>query len=189
MDDLQGSSATVTTMPQLANLLRDLRRRQSRSTGRPPLTYRQLAARTGWSHGIIGEYLAGRVLPPTDRFDDLVRLLGATPAEQVALASARDRVEEQRAAAEHPDQRPRDWSGVAPRQLPADLTTFAGRTWQLALLDRLTAERRPIVPDSTIGRRSAVSRSSRASCQVRPANVVRSAGSCRGATPDQSRGR
>ncbi|WP_327011530.1 tetratricopeptide repeat protein [Dactylosporangium sp. NBC_01737] len=148
---MQGSSATVTTMPQLANLLRGLRRRQSRSTGRPPLTYRQLAARTGWSHGIIGEYLAGRVLPPTDRFDALVRLLGATPAEQVALASARDRVEEQRAAAEHPDQRPRDWSGVAPRQLPADLTTFAGRTWQLALLDRLTAERRPIVLSGTAG--------------------------------------
>ncbi len=146
MDDMQGSSATVTTMPELASLLRDLRRRQSRRTGRPPLTYRQLAARTGWSHGIIGEYLAGRVLPPTDRFDDLVRLLGATPAEQLALAAARDRVEEQRT-----DDRPRDWSGVAPRQLPADLTTFAGRTWQLALLDRLTAERRPIVLSGTAG--------------------------------------
>ncbi|MEV4516126.1 helix-turn-helix domain-containing protein, partial [Dactylosporangium sp. NPDC049525] len=152
MDDTQGSHATVRTMPELANLLRNLRRRQSRRTGRPPLTYRQLAALTGWSHGIIGEYLAGRVLPPTDRFDDLVRLLGATPAEQIALASARDRVEEQRTAApDHADQRSRDWSGVAPRQLPADLTTFAGRTWQLALLDRLTAERRPIVLSGTAG--------------------------------------
>jgi tetratricopeptide (TPR) repeat protein len=154
VDDTQGSWATVTTMPELANLLRDLRRRQSRRTGVPPLTYRQLAARTGWSHGIIGEYLAGRVLPPTDRFDDLVRLLGATPAEQTALASARDRVEEQRTAApaaDHAGQRARGWSGVAPRQLPADLTTFAGRTWQLALLDRLTAERRPIVLSGTAG--------------------------------------
>ncbi|MEV0129147.1 tetratricopeptide repeat protein [Dactylosporangium sp. NPDC050688] len=163
VDDMQASTATVRTMPELASLLRDLRRRQSRRTGRPPLTYRQLAARTGWSHGIIGEYLAGRVLPPTDRFDDLVRLLGATPAEQAALASARDRVEEQRAAehteqrprdrsgAEHTEQRLRDRSGVAPRQLPADLTTFAGRTWQLALLDRLTAERRPIVLSGTPG--------------------------------------
>ncbi|MDG6110279.1 tetratricopeptide repeat protein [Dactylosporangium aurantiacum] len=150
MDDLQGSAATVGTMPELASLLRDLRRRQSRRTGRPPLTYRQLAARTGWSHGIIGEYLAGRVLPPTDRFDVLVRLLGAAAAEQAALASARDRVEEQRAA-EHTEQRPRDRSGVAPRQLPADLTTFAGRTWQLALLDRLTADRRPILVSGTAG--------------------------------------
>ncbi|MFC4041626.1 tetratricopeptide repeat protein [Dactylosporangium siamense] len=147
---MQDSPATVTTRPALANLLRDLRRRQARATGRPPLTYRQLAARTGWSHGIIGEYLAGRVLPPTDRFDDLVRLLGATPSEQAALASARDRVEEQRAA-DHTVQAPRDRSGVAPRQLPADLVTFAGRTWQLALLDRLTADRRPIVLSGTAG--------------------------------------
>lgn len=266
MDDTQGSYATVTTMPELAAVLRDLRRRQSSCSGHPPLTYRQLAARTGWSHGIIGEYLAGRVLPPTDRFDDLVRLLGATRVEQRALASARDRVEEQRtrtsaatgasssvhppgsartaasarrpgsaqapdphgtpssartpgpaspqtsdpaqspastrtaastrtpAAAPGPgsaqtsdpartptsmrapvrrtapaqasaartpgfprdegitpDERRRDWPGVAPRQLPADLTMFAGRSWQLAQLDQLIAERRPIVVSGTAG--------------------------------------
>lgn len=46
------------------------------------------------AHGIIGDYFSGKRLPPTDRFDDLVRLLGASPAEQGALATARDRVEE-----------------------------------------------------------------------------------------------
>ena len=84
------------TLADLAGVLRALRRRQARLRGGAEPTYRELAAATGWSHGIIGEYLGGRVLPPTDRFDVLVRLLGATPAEQGALATARDRVEEQR---------------------------------------------------------------------------------------------
>ena len=48
------------------------------------LTYRELAAKTGWSQAAIWDDFAGRTLPPTDRFDDLVRLLGATPAEQGA---------------------------------------------------------------------------------------------------------
>jgi hypothetical protein len=54
-------------------VLRGLRRRLARQRGGAEPTYRELAAMTGWSHGIIGEYLTGRVLPPTDRFDVLVR--------------------------------------------------------------------------------------------------------------------
>ncbi|WP_155373880.1 ATP-binding protein [Catellatospora vulcania] len=116
----------VRTLDELAGLLRGLRRRHARRTRTPQLSYRDLAASTGWSHGIIGEYLSGRVLPPTDRFDTLVRLLGATPAEQGALATARDRVEEQR--------RPR---ATAPHQLPADVPAFTGRDAQLSALDAL----------------------------------------------------
>lgn len=86
----------VETVEDLGRILRQLRRREARQRGESELTYRQLAARTGWSHGIIGEYLAGKVLPPTDRFDELVRLLGATPREQGALATARDQIEESR---------------------------------------------------------------------------------------------
>jgi hypothetical protein len=71
--------------------------------GGAQLSYRELAAATGWSHGVIGGYLAGTVLPPTDRFDVLIRLLGASPAEQGALATARDRVEESRRRAIPPD--------------------------------------------------------------------------------------
>src|SRR5688572_20000866 len=90
---------SVGSVADLALILRELRRRHARLRGTAELTYRELAARTGWSHGIIGEYLAGRVLPPTDRFDVLIRLLGASPAEQGALATARDRVEETRRGA------------------------------------------------------------------------------------------
>src|SRR5882757_718319 len=72
----------VRSLPDLARVLRELRRRHARDRGGAELTYRELAAATGWSHGIIGEYLAGRILPPTDRFDVLVRMLGAAPAEQ-----------------------------------------------------------------------------------------------------------
>lgn len=93
-----GSSAVaeVVTVAELGRLLRWLRRRQARQAGEAVLTYRELAGKTGWSRGIIGEYFAGHVLPPTDRFDELIRLLDTTPAEQGALATARDRIEEHR---------------------------------------------------------------------------------------------
>src|SRR5437899_1861650 len=123
-----GDPSGVTTLDELAELLRDLRRRQARRERSMPLSYRELAARTGWSHSTIGEYLAGRVLPPTDRFDALIRLLGAAPAEQGALAAARDRVEEHRRLADVV-------ATEVPRQLPADIAGFAGRAGATARLD------------------------------------------------------
>lgn len=143
---LTEEAAAVSTRQELALLLRELRRRQGRQRADTPLTYRELAAKTGWSRGIIGEYLVGNVLPRTDRFDALIRLLGATPAEQGALATARDRVEEhQRGSQPAPDvigsARP------LPRQLPTDVSGFVGRTRALAELDRLllAGRRQPAV--------------------------------------------
>lgn len=86
----------VDTQDGLARALRQLRRRMARRQNDTPITYRELAARTGWAHGVIGDYFAGKTLPPTNRFDILIVLLGATPAEQGRLATARDRVEELR---------------------------------------------------------------------------------------------
>ncbi|MFY1684766.1 ATP-binding protein [Micromonospora sp. WMMD730] len=144
----------INTVQELAALLRQLRRREARQQGETPLTYRQLAAKTGWSRGVIGEYFAGNILPPPERFDTLIRLLGASPAEQGALATARDRVEERRrlASPEHPSTgragravvRPRGTGSRAggaparlpvPRQLPPALPGFVGRAAQLAQLD------------------------------------------------------
>ena len=124
-----GAVAGVRTTEDLARLLRELRRRDARRRGGAELTYRELAAATGWSHGIIGGYLAGRVLPPTDRLDVLVRLLGATPAEQGALATARDQVEEARRPAMSPPAPgpPPAPAPPVPRQLPADVPAFTGR--------------------------------------------------------------
>jgi tetratricopeptide (TPR) repeat protein len=138
--------ADVRTLAELARLLRELRRRHARRQGRAEPTYRELAAATGWSHGIIGEYLSGRILPPTDRFDTLVRLLGATPAEQGVLATARDRVEEGRRRAE-----PRHAPPV-PRQLPLDVFGFTGRVRELAELDALlgSGERRSVAVLSAV---------------------------------------
>jgi DNA-binding SARP family transcriptional activator/Tfp pilus assembly protein PilF len=82
--------------PELARLLHQLRRREARRRSSAELTYREIAARTGWSLGIVAQYFSGKTLPPVDRFDELVRLLGASPAEQGRLATARDRVDEQR---------------------------------------------------------------------------------------------
>ncbi|WP_327003125.1 tetratricopeptide repeat protein [Dactylosporangium sp. NBC_01737] len=125
------------TTEDLARMLRELRRRDARRRGGVELTYRELAAATGWSHGIIGGYLAGRVLPPTDRFDVLVRLLGASPAEQGALATARDRVQEGRRATATPPPPP---DAAVPRQLPADVPAFTGRAARLAELDALLGD-------------------------------------------------
>jgi tetratricopeptide (TPR) repeat protein len=121
-------------LTDLALVLRHLRRREARLRGGTQRSYRDLAEQTGWSLGIIGGYLSGKILPPTDRFDELVRILGATPQEMGELATARDRVEERRrravpssAAAEG-----------TPAQLPADAAGFVGRESVLSHLDALT---------------------------------------------------
>ncbi len=129
--------ADAPTLDDLAGLLRRLRRREARERGGAELTYRELAAATGWSRSIIGEYLSGRVLPPTDRFDTLVRLLGADASELGALATARDRVEDGRRA--------RPGSVLVPRQLPAEAFGFTGRCGQLAELDAIQGDRSSVV--------------------------------------------
>ncbi|HYN94118.1 MAG TPA: helix-turn-helix domain-containing protein, partial [Pilimelia sp.] len=142
-------AATVVTVVELAALLRQLRRREARRRGGAVLTYRELAARTGWSRTVIGSYLAGDTLPPTDRFDALVRLLGASAVEQGQLATARDRVEDRRRAeaVPVPDEAARAATAahdgpvtggqVVPRQLPAAARAFAGRHAELRTLTTL----------------------------------------------------
>ncbi|HVQ93998.1 MAG TPA: helix-turn-helix transcriptional regulator, partial [Mycobacteriales bacterium] len=131
-------AAGVGTGAELAEALRTLRRRHARQSGEAELTYREIAAKTGWSLGIVGGYFAGQVLPPTDRFDVLAQLLGATPAEQGALATARDRVDERRRRPV-----PAARAGSAPAHLPADVAAFTGRAADLAELDRLTGAAEP----------------------------------------------
>jgi tetratricopeptide (TPR) repeat protein len=132
-------AAGVRTLPELASLLRELRRRHARRLGSAEPTYRDLAAATGWSHGIIGEYLSGRVLPPTGRFDTLITVLGASSAEQSAFATARDRVEESRRQASGSGAPGGRGGGgwLVPRQLPMDVHGFTGRACQLAALDAM----------------------------------------------------
>lgn len=124
------------TLGDLAGLLRSLRRRHARASRDSELTYRELAARTGWSVTAIAEYFTARTLPPTDRFDALIGLLGATRAEQGMLATARDRVAEQRQA-RRSEPVAADPPPAGPRQLPADVAVFAGRRTQIAGLDAL----------------------------------------------------
>jgi DNA-binding SARP family transcriptional activator/tetratricopeptide (TPR) repeat protein/transcriptional regulator with XRE-family HTH domain len=109
------------SVPDLPRLLHQLRRREARRRGGPELTYRELAAKTGWSLGIIAQYFSGKTLPPVDRFDALVRLLGASPVEQGELATARDRVDERRR---------RRAPGAAPAA-GAPRSTVAGGTFRL----------------------------------------------------------
>ncbi|WP_020524700.1 ATP-binding protein [Catelliglobosispora koreensis] len=133
----------VQTVQDLALLLRKLRRRHARQNGGNLLTYRQLAAKTGWSHGIIGEYFAGNVLPPTERFDILIRLLGATDVEQGTLATARDQAEEGRRRISPAQANDMAANALVPHQLPPALSGFAGRTALLAQLDAVTGSSDP----------------------------------------------
>jgi tetratricopeptide (TPR) repeat protein/transcriptional regulator with XRE-family HTH domain len=163
-DTVVPDAAVAQTRDELAALLRALRRRHARRRQNGELTYQAIASRTGWSQTAIAEYFTARTIPPTDRFDALVELLGATPSERGALATARDRVDEhrrnghQRAPGEgssgsppprlttRPDlsDRPRPLApnrtyaaqGV-PRQLPPALRHFSGRHGELAELAHL----------------------------------------------------
>jgi len=147
-DEVEAAAiARVSTKEELAALLRQLRRRHARLTAGSELSYRHIAAKTGWSHGAVGHYLSGHILPPVGRFDVLVQLLGANPAELRRLASARDRVEDGvRSAPEKPIGR----HIGAPRQLPADVASFTGRADELAHLDRLHRADRKVPAASVI---------------------------------------
>lgn len=142
--DNEGGEAN--TPRDLARLLRRLRRRHARARCDTPLTYRELASKTGWALGVISDYFTGKTLPSTDRFDVLVQLLGATPAEQGALASIRDRVEEsqrgladrRRAAASIARPRAGSEPGPAvPWQVPSPAWQLVGRTAELPELTTL----------------------------------------------------
>ncbi|WP_344610600.1 ATP-binding protein [Dactylosporangium salmoneum] len=130
----------VSTLDELGGLLRDLRRRQASRVRSSPLTFGELAVRTGWPHAAIGAYFAGRALPPADRLDALLRLLGASPAECGAFASARSRIESVPSG-----------SGVAAtplttdHQLPDAPAGFAGRAGAIARLDALLPGARALV--------------------------------------------
>ena len=139
-------------MQELAGLLRQLRRREARQQGETPLTYRQLAAKTGWSRGVIGEYFGGNILPPPERFDTLIRLLGPAPPSRARWPP---RGTGSRNAAGTPTRTPAAGGPAAdrpgqvrrhpgrhvaarlpvPRQLPPALPGFVGRAAQLAQLD------------------------------------------------------
>lgn len=58
---------SVRSVGDLAAVLRHLRRREARARGGPQLTYRDLAEMTGWSRTMIGNYLSGKTVPPTER--------------------------------------------------------------------------------------------------------------------------
>jgi transcriptional regulator with XRE-family HTH domain len=98
-----------------------------------------LAAKTGWSRATIGNYLSGKTLPPTDRLDALVRLLGATAAELGRLATLRDGMEEvrRRGVSGAPPRRITGHGRVLPRQLPKPVRHLAGRRTELEALTRL----------------------------------------------------
>jgi tetratricopeptide (TPR) repeat protein/transcriptional regulator with XRE-family HTH domain len=141
-DAVLAAATDARTVTDLAAALRHLRRREARRRREQTLTYRELAERTGWSLAVISEYFAGTVLPPTDRLDVLVHLLGASPAEKGALATARDRAEERRRAGSAQEDRAGAGAGstAVARELPSDVFAFTGRTAHLGTLSTWLAD-------------------------------------------------
>ena len=135
--DITAQVGAVRTAADLARVLRELRRREARARRSPELTYGDIADRTGWSVPAIGGYFLGTKLASAERLDALVRLLGATPVEQGAFATARDRLMDARSTAG--DRARADAAAgraaVVPRMLPARVRGFTGRLHQLAVLD------------------------------------------------------
>ncbi|MCI0685805.1 MAG: tetratricopeptide repeat protein [Sporichthyaceae bacterium] len=125
----------IQTLEELGEALRQLRRRHARRQRSPELTVRELARRSGYAYGVISEYLSGKSLAPTDRFDVLIRLLGASAREQRALATARDRVEEQRRVRRPGGTTAAPGGFGVPRELPPDVYGFTGRQAELTALD------------------------------------------------------
>lgn len=149
----------------LARALRELRQREARVRRGPELTYRQIAARTGWSVSAVGSYFSGVRVPRPARLRELLDLLGATEAERAALAAARARL----ASTGQPSGRagrgparsvagsgryrangptnpiprgtPPEGPPGVPRTLPAPVRGFVGRAAELARLDQVLARR------------------------------------------------
>lgn len=121
-DLVRSAAGNTPTLSDLAQLLRKLRRRHGRHYPGGPLTYREIAARLGFSHGSIGEYLAGNVLPPVDRLDALTVILGATTTERRLLADLRDDIEDARLRPHTTPRRRRAVSEPRPSSTPAGAT-------------------------------------------------------------------
>ena len=81
------AAQAASTLAELARLLRQLRRRDARQRGGPELTVRELAAKIGWSHATVADYLAGKILPRTDRFDALRYSKSAPISSLVTIGS------------------------------------------------------------------------------------------------------
>ncbi len=140
ISDIAAQAAAVRTAADLGRLLRELRRRHARRLRIPVLTYRKIADQTGWSVSTIGGYFTGTRLASVDRFDELVRLLGASPHEQGVLATARELAADSRPLSDMGDAAVGPRGGttvVVPQTLPARVFGFTGRLGELARLDAL----------------------------------------------------
>src|SRR5258707_2374636 len=101
----------------------------SRNSGKVRITLRELAAVTGVPRSSLANYLSGKTLIPPDALDAVVLALGATPAQARQWAEAWERA---MASAAPPSL---SQHSMIPRQLPADVSHFVGRSAELAMMD------------------------------------------------------
>ena len=83
------SLAAVRTLAELGEVLQGLRRRDARVRDDRKASYRELAAKTGWSRTAVRDYITGQTLPSADRFETLSILSGAGPGRKSGSAGRR----------------------------------------------------------------------------------------------------
>jgi tetratricopeptide (TPR) repeat protein len=128
------------------------------------LSQQQLAEVSGLSVRAIGDLERGRTLWPYPdslrRLADALDIREQARAEFFAAGQHRDAAATAKADLAGPDSQPQRPGAVVPRQLPAPVRHFAGRSGELAelagLLDRAGQESRPAVVISAIGGQAGV---------------------------------
>ena len=71
----QAGSAGWRTGAEMATTLRNLRRREARQREGAELTYRQLAAKAGWSHAVVADYLAQMPISRVGTVEDIAEAI------------------------------------------------------------------------------------------------------------------
>lgn len=121
-----GDLDAVVSLPELLAELDRLRRRAARGTGKVRLSLSDIAKACGIPRSTLASYLNGSTLITADALDAVVLALGVTPREARRWTTAWERVTAV----------PRTTPGPVPRQVPAGVAGFVGRTPELAALGR-----------------------------------------------------
>ncbi|MGW4215313.1 helix-turn-helix domain-containing protein [Lentzea sp. NPDC004789] len=120
----------VYELAELARELDLLRARAAAGTRKPKVSLEDLTRLVRVPRSTLHRYVTGQTLAPSEVLDRMVIALGASPAEQRNWNEAWYRV---RAGERSPA------TASIPNALPATIRGFAGRTAELAELDRLLA--------------------------------------------------
>lgn len=128
----------VASLPDLVELLDELRHRAAREVSKARVSIDDISRRTGIPRSTIHVYVTGRSTPPPAILDRIVSGLGADRDERLAWLEALDRVT--RPSAPPPDVRHDEPGVVRPNLLPPAPRRLVGRESVLAEMDAIVEQ-------------------------------------------------